>query len=180
MSRETLYVEFVGRPSSGKSTTAYGVFAELKRLGVKTEFVPEYAKELVYQKDFATLSDQLKISSEQNFRENLLKGEVDIVITDTSLSLGGVYNTSYNQNIIESLIEDMRKGKEYLTFYINNSKGEYKEYGRTQTKEEAIALEDVIYQCAHKYCGDVLVIDKEEGVRSVLGALKEKGYLCIG
>ena len=175
MNKETLYVEFIGRPSSGKSTTAYGVFAELKKAGVTTEFVPEYAKELVYQKDFTTLNDQLKVISEQNFRENLLNGVVDIVITDTSISLGSVYNESYNQNIIESLIEEMRGSKKYLTFYVNNSKGEYKDYGRTQTKEEALVLEDVIYQCAQRYCGDFLVIDKNGGAESVLGVLKERG-----
>lgn len=179
MSKETLYVEFIGRPSSGKSTTAYGVFAELKKMGVKTEFVPEYAKELVYQRDFSTLIDQLKVSSEQNFRENLLKGEVDIVITDTSTILGSIYNETYCPELIESLIEEIRKDKNYITFYVNNSKGEYRNYGRTQTKEEAIALEDVIFEQAQHFCDDVLVIDKQGGVDSVINVLKEKGYLSI-
>lgn len=38
-------------PGTGKSTTAAGVFFEMKRSGMSVEYVTEYAKSLVFSKD---------------------------------------------------------------------------------------------------------------------------------
>ena len=169
----TLYIEFIGRPSAGKSTTAHDVFSKLKQLGLKVEFVSEYAKELVYARKFSVLEDQLKVSSEQNFRENILMDQVDFVVTDTSLALAGVYNKTYCPEFIESLIEEMRSKKQYITFFVENKKGEYRDYGRTQTAEEAFELEGAILSDAEYFCNNLHKIDKQDGAEAVINKLKE-------
>ena len=174
---KTLYLEFVGRPSSGKSTTAHGVFSELKKRGVKTEFVGEYAKELVYRKDFNKLGDQFMVSSEQNFRENLLSGVVDIVVTDTSLLLGNVYNVGYECGVIRDMIQEMRKDKKYLTIFVNNKNGDFSEYGRTQSKEQALTLNEVIKESVKGCGGTLFEVDKDGGVDSVMEILSCNGVL---
>jgi len=44
---ETLVVNFFAVAGAGKTTCAWEVAAELKKINIVTEYVPEYAKELV-------------------------------------------------------------------------------------------------------------------------------------
>lgn len=49
---KTLVVNLFAGPGAGKTTCAWEIAAELKKLGVHTEYVPEYAKELVWDEDY--------------------------------------------------------------------------------------------------------------------------------
>lgn len=46
--RKTKVINFYGGPSCGKSNMALAVAAELKFRQASTEYIPEYAKDLVY------------------------------------------------------------------------------------------------------------------------------------
>lgn len=48
--KNTLIVNLVAGPGTGKSTTMAGVFYKLKSLGIDCEMVTEFAKELVWEK----------------------------------------------------------------------------------------------------------------------------------
>lgn len=56
---KTIIVNIYGSPSAGKSTTAAGVFYELKRNGIRCELVTEYAKSKVWEESYKVLNDQL-------------------------------------------------------------------------------------------------------------------------
>ena len=45
--KETLVINLIGGPCSGKSTIAAELFARLKKMGIKTELVSEYIKDEV-------------------------------------------------------------------------------------------------------------------------------------
>ena len=47
----TIIVNFFGSSGVGKSTLSLELTATLKKLGYNADYVPEYAKELVYQKN---------------------------------------------------------------------------------------------------------------------------------
>ena len=45
--KHTIVVNLIGGPGSGKSTTAAGLFYNLKKLGINCEMALEYAKDKV-------------------------------------------------------------------------------------------------------------------------------------
>ena len=53
---KTIVVNLFGSPSAGKSTTATGLFHQLKLKGINCEYVSEFAKHVVWQENFNTLS----------------------------------------------------------------------------------------------------------------------------
>jgi len=89
-----IVVNIFGGPGAGKSLNAFGLTYHLKRLGVNADFVPEYAKELVYGEDWQTLADQSAVLDEQYRRLVRLAGKVDIAVTDGSLLLSLVYGNA--------------------------------------------------------------------------------------
>ena len=56
-----IVVNLYGGPGSGKSTTAAGIFSELKMLGLNTELVTEYAKDKVWEKHESILDNQIYV-----------------------------------------------------------------------------------------------------------------------
>ena len=88
-------INLYGGPGSGKSTTAAGLFYELKRRHVSVELVTEYAKDLLYSGHLTNLQDQQEyIFAEQNFRLHRLRNKVDWVITDSPIMLSTIYASS--------------------------------------------------------------------------------------
>lgn len=58
----------MGGPGSGKSTTAAGVFYNIKKKFIHAELVTEYAKDLVWNEAEAFLNNQIYIFGEQHNR----------------------------------------------------------------------------------------------------------------
>ena len=69
----TIIVNFFGSSGVGKSTLSLELTATLKKLGYNADYVPEYAKELVYQKNYSLLSKPFSIFSTQKERIDLLQ-----------------------------------------------------------------------------------------------------------
>lgn len=92
-----MLIGFIGCPNSGKTTTAAQVFADLKQLGISSEFLPEQARYHIAKKRWSeSLSpsqsvplqdeDQEKILDQQAKTESIFKkacGQDVILLTDT-------------------------------------------------------------------------------------------------
>src|SRR5437879_3750008 len=87
----TYVINLIGGPGSGKSTTAAGLFFAMKIMGVRCELVTEYAKELVYDENWADLKRQLHVLSEQERRKRRLVDKVSFIITDSPLLTSAAY-----------------------------------------------------------------------------------------
>lgn len=86
-------INLFGGPGVGKSTTAAGLFYEMKKARLNVELVTEYAKELVWDKRDNTLSDQLYVFAVQQRRlRRLVDSGLEWVITDSPLPLSAVYD----------------------------------------------------------------------------------------
>ena len=101
--KHTIVVNLIGSPGSGKSTTAAGLFYNLKKLGINCEMALEYAKDKVYEESFKTMDDQLYIFGKQYHRMWRLKNLVDVIITDSPLLLSIYYNKT-KSNYFEDLL----------------------------------------------------------------------------
>ncbi len=81
-----------GGPGTGKSTTAAGLFYEMKKARLNVELVTEYAKDMVWEQRHNVLDDQIYIFAKQQRRIARLQGHgLDWVITDSPIALGLVY-----------------------------------------------------------------------------------------
>ena len=85
-------INLFGGPGVGKSTAAAGLFYEMKKRQLSVELVTEYAKDMVWEKRWNILDDQLYILAKQHRRiARLAEHGIEYVITDSPISLGLVY-----------------------------------------------------------------------------------------
>lgn len=137
MNNKALVVNFYGGPSCGKSTMATRLFSELKSMGVKCEYITEYAKEVTYAEDWDKLSDQLYITAKQHRKMNIVADKVDVLITDSPILLGLHYSpVKYFNGHFGNLVSELYNSFDNLNIMLNRKK-KYQAYGRTQTEEEA-------------------------------------------
>lgn len=126
-----------GAPGSGKSTTAAGLFAYMKLRQKKVELVTEFAKDLTYEKNFITLSNQFAVTGQQDHRLRRLESHVDYVITDSPLPLGVFYASGvYISHWFTEAVLGAYNTYDNLDFFIRRVKP-YAQFGRTQTEDEA-------------------------------------------
>lgn len=102
-----IVINFLGEPSTGKSTAAAYTFAQLKKRGVNCEYVSEYAKDKVYEECDAIFAHQEYIFGKQSYKMARVADKVDVVITDSPLILSAVYNNdpvlgaNFNKTVLD-------------------------------------------------------------------------------
>jgi len=101
----TKIINLYAGPSAGKSTTRAGLFHEMKLLGLNVEEVPEYAKDLTWEKRLNTLQCQPYVFGKQLYRIYRLLGQVEYIITDSPLLLSIVYSKEWPQSFKQSVID---------------------------------------------------------------------------
>jgi len=135
---QTKVISLVAGPGAGKSTTAAGIFHNMKiDQKYKVELVTEVIKDAVYDDNTGMLDDQLLLTATQNHALHRLVGKVDYVISDACLLNGIVYNRFYNTpSILDNLILTLFKDYDNTVIMLPR-KAKYEGYGRSQTEQEA-------------------------------------------
>lgn len=129
-----------GGPGSGKSTITAGLFNLMKAMGLRVELVTEFAKDLTYEKNYGTLTNQFLLAAVQDQRLRRLVGQVDWAITDSPLPLGITYCTKEYDEWLPATIEAAYDRYDNYDFRVKRCK-EYQRYGRSQTECEALAID---------------------------------------
>lgn len=148
-----LVVNLYGGPGSGKSTTAAGVFSELKQMGINAELVTEYAKDKAWEFppiedkegviNFAPIFDnQIYIFAKQHHRMWRLKGKVQVAITDSPLILSAVYNAG-KFPALDALVFETYASFNNLDIYLNRVK-KYNPAGRNQDETQARLIDNLV------------------------------------
>lgn len=150
-----IVINLFAGPGCGKSTVAAETFSYLKRNNIKVELVTEYAKDLVYEKRFNVLQDQLYIFAKQNRRLlRLLNEDVDVAITDSPLLLSAIYykiNNGKSKHFTE-LVKEVFSSYNNINFFLNrNVNYNYQQYGRLQDYAEALELDNKIKKLLLSY-----------------------------
>lgn len=167
----TIIVNTAGGPGSGKSTLSYGLIAMLKARGHKAELVPEYAKELTYRRDWKAIENQFEVTREQDRRLRDLLGQVDWVIHESALPLGILYAQSpFDEDWFIRRTWEMYEGYRNFTIFVKRVKA-YQEYGRSQTENEAKALDKKIFDLFGPQRIDLIVEGSEGSVETAYEAL---------
>lgn len=125
-------------PGVGKSTTAAGLFYEMKKMHLNVELVTEYAKDAVWEKRFNILEDQIYVFAKQQRRiARLLDHSIEWVITDSPIPLGLCYvkEGALSANFYNLVIEVFNQYENHN--YLLSRNVAYNPIGRNQTEEEA-------------------------------------------
>lgn len=180
-----LIIQLYAAPGSGKSTGAAYIFSKLKMAGVNAELVTEFAKDKVWERNGKALQNQAYVFGKQYYRISRLEGEVDVVVTDSPLLLGIMYNADprlgepFNQMMISCA-----KSYESLNFLVRRVKP-YNPKGRLQTESESDAIQVKIKDLLKEHFpfyeeinGDIEGYEKV--VSRTLEYLKDKGQKTNG
>jgi hypothetical protein len=152
-----LVINLYGQPSAGKSTVRADVFRRLKQIGVNCEENVEYAKKLTWQKRNLSLQCQPYIFGKQLHELEVLRGQVDVVITDSPLLLSRYYavrhNAPYPQSFLDC-VEDVVAQQHTLNFFLKRVYP-YSTSGRAQTEEQSdevgVELQDMLDDLGVEY-----------------------------
>jgi len=142
MANKTVVVNMFSGPGSGKSTLAAELYVYMKKRGYKVEFLQEYAKKLVWEKDFDRLNNQQLVSYKYYKTIFAMNGCVDYIILDSSLINGIWYNWNNPDNLsnmekTEALIYKYYNEFNNINLFINRGNYQYESLGRIQTENES-------------------------------------------
>lgn len=120
-----IVINFYGGPGIGKSTLAAEMFTVLKKNGIKTELVGEFAKDLVYDRAYNVMADQHYLFAQQAHRLwRLDQSGVEAAVCDSPLLLTLAYNKDPNNGYFNEFVMDTYK--RYMNFdYILQRNPEY-------------------------------------------------------
>lgn len=143
--KNTLVVNLLGSPGTGKSTMAARIFSELKFQGIDAELVSEFAKELVWEERNQTFKDEVYLFAKQNHRLFRVNGKVDVLVTDRPVILSMVYSRLYGtgSKAFDELIMEETNRYRNMNILLNRTK-KYNPNGRNQTEEESNTIADKI------------------------------------
>lgn len=132
---EPIVVNLFAAPGSGKSTTASGLFYNLKNQGINAELTGEYAKDLTWAKRQHTLQDQIYVFGKQHHRVWRLTHDCDVIISDSPILLGLAYAPSYPQ-CFKDTVHWAFNQYDNINFLIRRVKP-YNPKGRNQSEEHS-------------------------------------------
>lgn len=145
--KDTLIVNLFGGPAAGKTTCAWEIASKLKKLHLVTEYVPEYAKELVWDQNFEMLDGsephQRQIFEVQTHRVERLIGKVDVVVTDATLLNSLVYAKNISDTFRKEIISNFMRFNNFNLFI--QRAAYFEQEGRVHNLEQSLSIdEDII------------------------------------
>ena len=137
-----------GGPGSSKSTVSAYIYSQLKVLGHSVEQIQEFVKSWAYENRVPSSFDQVYLLAKQVRMEDLvLRNNVDLVVTDSPVSMSTCYAKASGLAAWKSLLELSKEfEKEYpsLNLFLDRGDMEYQAHGRYQTKDEAVEMDEII------------------------------------
>jgi len=151
---DALIVNLFAGPGTGKSSTAAGLFSELKWRGHTTEMALEFAKDKVWERSTAVLDNQIYIFGKQHHRIWRLRDQVEVVVTDSPLLMSLIYGAENTSKQFHELVLHEHLQLRNLNIFLGRHK-KYDPKGRLQTEEEARVIDaevgDILGDCGESY-----------------------------
>ena len=166
---KTIHVNLWAGPGTGKSTMAAGIFAALKWNKIDCELISEYAKQIVWEESYTKLNNQIYLFGKQYSKHYNLEGKVKVVITDSPIPMGCVYDAGKTRYLKELTLSEFEKF-ENMNYFLIRTK-DYNPNGRMQTLEEAIEKDSEIRSFMEQH--DIPYTDMPATQESVLAIVEE-------
>lgn len=155
--KNTIVINAFAGPGAGKTTSCLEVAEKLKKQGFVTEYVQEYAKELVYDNHLIMLDGhyehQFAILNEQMKRINRLYGKVDFIVTDSPILLNNTYlNEDKNTEVYSAYSDSVNKLYglyNNFNYFVERDTSVFEKEGRIHNLEQSIAIDNELKNMLH-------------------------------
>lgn len=174
-------INFLGGAGVGKSTMASIVYSIMKQNDQHVELVREYVKDWAYERRPINPYDQVYFFSKQMKKEyTVLNAGLKYIVSDSPLSLQIVYAKKIGlpEATIDGLVKintDFEKEFPSFNIFLERKDKKYDEFGRYETKEQAMAVDELIKKCMDDWNYMYVEFDWSD-VDGVIEYIKE----CIG
>lgn len=171
----TQIINLFGGPGCGKSTTAAGLFHKMKLAGYKVELVTEFAKQLTYQgRQILLANNQAYVHAKQLHYLDSVVGQVDYIVTDSPTLLSAIYAKDSYPKSFKQFVLEIFLSYDNINIALKRVK-EYQPYGRNQTLQEAIGIDDKVYEALVSYRIPFVLIDgNEQAVGQIFNLINNK------
>lgn len=138
----TKIINLIGGPGSKKSLVSADIILQLHLQNKSVEHIADYARYLVWQRDFESLKNQYSIAHKQHNVLKMIDGEVEYIVVEGSLPQILYYNRNYKENICDMNKTEIQIKAWYNEFdninvFVERSEEPYVQAGRLQTEEQA-------------------------------------------
>ena len=142
----TKVINIIGGPGCDKSLFSAAIILNLSLRHKTVERIPDYAKSLVWRKDFESLKNQYQIAQRQFEMLDLLDGQVQYLVTECSLPQVLYYNAHYAENICDvakTRAQILKWYKQHTNVNVMVARGDkkYVHTGRFQDEDQAIKVD---------------------------------------
>lgn len=142
--RDTIVINAFAGPGAGKTTSCLEIAEKLKKQGFVTEYVQEYAKELVWDNNLELLNgsmkNQLTILQEQLKRIDRLYGKVDFIVTDAPVLLNATYLSKQNTEYAKA-VQQIYGQFDNFNYFVKRDASTFEQEGRIHTLEQSLQID---------------------------------------
>lgn len=175
---QTVIVNLFAGPGAGKSSMTFALLAKLKAMGVNCEGAFEYAKVGEWEGRTGKIREaQFYIAAKQHFRQHVLDGEVQVVVTDGPFLLGIVYQKHAKRPLahLTPLLIELHNQYDNINFYVKRTKP-YMQIGRSQTEHEARTKDTEVYDMLVEHNIPFTEIEYgDDGMAQIMSILEDRG-----
>lgn len=173
MNTDTIVINLIGGPCSGKSTIAAELFARLKKMGIKTELVSEYIKDRIYEENKTMPNNQIAIFGMEHYNISNKLGKVDVIVHDGSFINNILYKKEENQEFDNLIVSEYHKFNN-LDFFIKRGNIEFEDYGRIHNYEQSLELDKKIKQLYNNYGAEFIEVESRDAVDKIIPIVLKK------
>ena len=165
--KETLVINLIGGPCSGKSTIAAELFARLKKMGVHCELVSEYIKDRIYEENQTIPKNQIAIFGMEHYNISNKIGKVDVIVHDGSFINNIIYKADENKYFDDLIISEYKKFWN-LDFFIKRGNIEFETYGRIHNLKQSKELDKIIKETYDSYGLSYIEVESRDAVDKII------------
>ena len=170
---DTLVINLIGGPCSGKSTVAAELFARLKKMGVHCELVSEYIKDRIYEENKTMPSNQIAIFGMEHYNISTKLGKVDVIVHDGSFLNNIIYKVGENKEFDDLIISEYKKFTN-LDFFIKRGNIEFEDYGRIHNLKQSKELDKIIKETYERYGLLYIEVEARDAVDKMIPIILKK------
>lgn len=165
--KQTLVINLIGGPCSGKSTISAELFARLKKMGIHCELVPEYIKERIYEDNKTMPLHQISLFGMEHYAITNKIGKVDVIVHDGSFINNIIYKKEDNSEFDNLIISEYKKFNN-LDFFIKRGNIEFEEYGRIHNLKQSKELDRIIKDTYDNYNLSFIEVEARDAVDKII------------
>lgn len=143
--RNTIVINAFAGPGAGKTTSCLEIAEKLKKKGFVTEYVQEYAKELVWDNKLdlldGSMENQFTILQEQLNRIDRLYGKVDFIVTDSPVLLNATYLKEPNEEY-NNAIQELYSHFDNFNYFVERNVDSFETEGRIHSLEQSLEIDN--------------------------------------